>query len=87
MRRVNIAITIVFLAACGGINAQGNVEPMATSSLPPNAFVSDTPTALATATKTSILPTETPNLLTGTPHPSPTPRRNNTPLESGRGFC
>ncbi len=85
MRHVNIAITIVFLAACGGTSAQGNIQPMATPSPPPNAFVSDTPTVLATATRTSILPTETPNLLTGTPHPSPTPRRN-TPLESGTGI-
>lgn len=81
MKYAVAALTILFLAACGG------TQESLTKTSSPEAFsvISDTPTVFASATHTPIPITKTPNPLTGTPHPSPTPRLN-TPLESGTGI-
>jgi photosystem II stability/assembly factor-like uncharacterized protein len=81
MKYAVAVLTILFLAACGGTQESRTK----TASPEPFSVISNTPTVFASATHTPIPITKTPNSLTGTPHPSPTPRLN-TPLESGTGI-
>jgi photosystem II stability/assembly factor-like uncharacterized protein len=81
MKYALVALTILFLVACGGTQESRTK----TSSPEPFSVISKTPTVFASATHTPIPITKTPNSLTGTPHPSPTPRLN-TPLEPGTGM-
>ena len=88
MKHAVVGIILLFLAACGGIQASDAMEPTApsltaTRTAAPFSVVSNTPTTFATATNTTIAITETPGPPTGTAIPSPTPRINLPPLKPG----
>lgn len=85
MKHAAIAIIVLFLAGCSAPAASSNIEPAATVSAVFLPVVSLTPTIFISPTRTPIHLTETPNALTGTPVPSPTPRVN-VPLKSGTGI-